>query len=125
MAKATISIPSQSYTPNTRTVTLPNLTTDDNGISATLTRESWPDTGGDILTIQFQGSDDGTNFYDLARFTYAGGDQINSHTGQPVTFIKPTVEWPARNGVPQRPSKARAIITNTVTITTAITLTGY
>lgn len=124
MAKATISIPETSYTPGSRTVTLPDLTSDDNGIQARLTIVNWPDTGGDILSLQFQGSDDGNNWFDLANFSYPGGVHIHPRTGLPVPAALPTVYWPQRNGIPQRPFRARVIATNTVTLTTAITLTG-
>jgi hypothetical protein len=127
MAKASITIPSQSYTPNTRTVNLPNLTTDDNGITITLTRESWP-VGSNIISGFIEGSDDGVNWFGLTQFSWDGGDQINPRTGLPVLTQWVSVSWPEKlvNGVmvPQRPAQARARVTNTVTLTTAITVAG-
>lgn len=129
MAKASVTVPSRSYQPGTRTVVLPDLTADDNGVQITLTRESWPATGGDILSGTVEGSDDaGATWYELTRFSYPGGDQINPRTGQPVLTCGPTAYWPERtiNGVavPQRPGQVRAVVSNTVTLTTGITLSG-
>jgi hypothetical protein len=127
MAKASITVPSQSYSPGTRTVNLPNLTTDDNGITITLTRESWP-IGSNIISGVIEGSNDGVNWFELTRFSWDGGDQINPRTGLPVTAQWVSVSWPEKliNGVmtPQRPAQARARVTNTVTLTTAITVAG-
>jgi hypothetical protein len=129
LAKSSLTVPSRSYAPGTRTVTIPDITTDDNGIKIALTRESWPDTGGDVITGQIDGSDDGgATWYNLTVFGYPGGEQINPRTGQVVTSCGPSVSWPERyvDGVtiPQRPQQVRAILTNLVTLTTAITLTG-
>lgn len=125
MAKASISVPSRTYQPGTRTVVLPDLTSDDNGAQITMTRESWQDTGGDIISGLVEGSNDGATWFALMSFAYPGGDEINPRTGQPVLFVQPTVTWPESNGVPQRPAQVRATITNTVALTTAITLAGY
>lgn len=128
-AKSQITVPSRLYQPGTRTVDLPNLTTDDNGIQIQLTRESWPDTGSDVLTGTIEGSNDGLEFFELTRFNYAGGVQINPRTGLEFTTCGPSVYWPETydaNGVatPHRPGQVRATITNSVALRTAITLTG-
>ena len=130
MAKSSISVPSRSYSPGTRTVNLPNLSTDDNGINIAMTRESWPDTGSDVITGQIDGSSDGgATWNNLTTFNFAGGVQINGRTGQVVTASGVTVSWPETydeqgNATPQRPAQVRAVITNTVTLTTAITVQG-
>lgn len=130
MAKATITVSSRVYQPGSRSVVLPNLTTDDNGIKISLTRESWPDqAGAEILSGLIEGSDDGgATYYGLCVFGYAGGNMTNPKTGQPVTVCGPTVYWPERNinGVmtPQRPSQVRATLSNTVALQTAVTLDG-
>ena len=130
LAKSSLTVPSRSYAPGTRTVTIPDITTDDNGIKIALTRENWPDTGSEVITGQIDGSDDGgSTWYNLTVFGYEGGQQINPRTGQVVTSCGPSVSWPERydgqgNATPQRPQQVRAILTNTTTLTTAITLTG-
>lgn len=130
MAKSTITVSSRSYSPGTRTVTIPNLSTDDNGIKIILTRESWPDTGSDVISGIISGSNDaGATWFELTRFSYAGGDMVNPRTHQPVLTSGPTVYWPESyddQGVatPHRPDQVRAELTNTVTLTTAITLQG-
>lgn len=130
MAKSIIQIVSRVYQPGVRTVNLPNLTTDDNGITITFTRESWPlGDGSDILMGIISGSNDGVNFDELGQFSYAGGDQINPRTHLPVTQTVYSVEWPSRNDgqgnfIPERPAQVKAEITNTVALTTAITLAG-
>lgn len=128
MAKSVVTVPSRSYNPGTRTASIPNLSTDDNGIQIILTRESWP-VGTDILSGSIDGSNDGTTWFNLTVFSYDGGDQINPRTGQLVTTCGPTVYWPERNdgsgnAVPQRPQSVRGTVTNTARLTTAITLQG-
>ena len=126
MAKATIIVPSRSYTPGVRTVTLPNLSSDDHGVNVSLTRESWPDTGSDVLSFTIEGSDDGVVWSGLAVYSIAGGDMVNSRTGLPTLTCGLTVVWPDVTGQgPQRPAQVRAVITNVVTLTTAVTLSGY
>jgi hypothetical protein len=130
MAKATITVPSTSYAPGSRTVNLPNLTTDDNGILVSLTREAWPDTGSDVISGVIEGSNDaGATWFELTRFSYAGGVMVNPRSSQVVATCGPKVYWPETydaNGVatPKRPGQVRARIINTVTLTTAVTLTG-
>jgi hypothetical protein len=128
MAKSSITVPSQAYTPGTRTVNLPNLTTDDNGIRINMTRESWPDTGSNIITGTIEASDDGVTWRNMTVFGYPGGNQINPRTGQPVLVSSVAVYWPERTvggvAVPQRPAQVRATVTNTVTLTTALSLIG-
>lgn len=128
MAKSNITVPSRVYAPGSRQVAIPNLTTDDNGISVTLTRESWP-AGSDIVSGVIEASDDGATWRELTRFSWDGGDQVNPRTGLPVTAQTLRVYWPERNDgsgslVPQRPAQVRASITNTVSVQTAITLQG-
>lgn len=128
MAKSIVTVPSRSYQPGTRTVNLPNLSTDDNGIKISLTRESWPE-GSDIITGNIDGSNDGVEWFNLAPFSCDGGVQINGRTGQVVLTSGTEVTWPLRNdgqgnAIPQRPAQVRAVITNTVTLTTGITLEG-
>lgn len=134
MAKATITVPSRVYQAGAHPpVILPNLTSDDNGVRISFTRETWPDPGGlgaEILSGKIEGSDDGGNtWYGLCVFGYAGGDMTNPKTQLPVTVCGPTVFWPERNDgsgnmVPQRPGQVRATVTNTVALRTAITLDG-
>ena len=130
MAKATISVPSTVYAPGTRTVVLPNLTTDDNGINIALTREAWTDTGEDVISGTIDGSNDGgATWFNLTTFNYVGGTMINPRTSQVVATCGLRAYWPERydaNGVasPQRPGQVRAVITNTVSLRTAVTLTG-
>lgn len=131
MAKASIFIPSNVYTPNTRSVILPNLTSDDNGVKVILTREAWPDTGDVIVSGVIEGSNDNwATSFNLTSFAYAGGVMINPRTLLPVLTVEPTAYWPETydpvTGVatPLRPAQVRMVVTNTVTITTSITLTG-
>ena len=128
MAKAIITVNSKVYQPGTRTVTLPDLTSDDNGVKIILTRESWTDTGSDVLSGVMEGSDDGIAWREMMRFAYPGGDIINPRTGQLVTTCGPTRYWDERdvNGVmtPQRPAQVRVTVTNTVALRTGITLQG-
>jgi hypothetical protein len=140
VAKAKVTVPSRVYAPsgaldsgNERIVSLPNLTTDDNGVKITFTRESWPDgppAGAEILSGVIEGSDDGgQTFYGLCVFGYAGGDMTNPKTGLPVTVCGPTVGWPEKNDgngnmIPQRPAQVQARIANSVTLRTGITLEG-
>lgn len=128
MAKSSVTISSRSYTPGTREIAVPNLTTDDNGIRIDMTRESWTDTGANIITGTIEASDDGVTWRKLTEFAYPGGNQINPRTGQPVLVSAIAVYWPERtiNGiaVPQRPAQVRATVTNTVTLTTALSLNG-
>lgn len=130
MAKATRSVPQNTYAPGTREVELPNLTTDDNGIDMQFTRVSWPVNGGvDVVTGSIDGTDDNdATRYNLTVFSFPGGDQTNPRTGLPVTYSGVHCYWPEAyvNGVtvPKRPGRVFVTITNPVTITTAITLTG-
>lgn len=132
MAKAIITVPSHTYAAGSRSVLLPNLTTDDNGVTITFTRESWPlGDGSNILSGVISGSNDGGVTFPIAlgAFAWPGGDQINPRTSQPVTTSVYSLEWPQTdNGdgttTPQRPQQVKADITNTVALTTAITLTG-
>lgn len=130
MAKSTITVPSRSYNPGTRTVTIPNLSTDDNGIKIVLTRESWAATGSDVISGIISGSNDaGATWFELTRFSYVGGDLTNPRTGLPITTCGPTVYWPETYdaqgvAIPHRPGQVKADLTNTVTLTTAITLQG-
>ena len=125
MAKSFVTVPSRQYTAGSRSVNIPNLSTDDNGIQITLTRESWPDTGSDIISGVIEGTNDsGSTWFGLAPFSYPDGDQINPRTQQPVTAEVFRVYWPERGGVPQRPQGVRATVANTVTINTAITVEG-
>lgn len=129
-AKSQVTVPSRLYQPGTRQVNVPNITTDDNGMNISLTRESWPDTGSDVISGMIEGSNDGTDFFELTRFNYVGGTLINSKTGQVITTCGPSVYWPERYDpgtdtfIPQRPAQVRATITNTVALQTAITLSG-
>lgn len=138
MAKAKVIVPSRVYAAsgalgsgNERIVSLPNLTSDDNGVKITFTRESWPDqAGAEILSGIIEGSDDNWQTkYALCLFGYAGGDMTNPKTGQPVTSCGPTVFWPERNDgngnmIPQRPGQVQARIANSVSLRTGITLEG-
>jgi hypothetical protein len=124
MAKATISIASALYPAGTRSVELPNLSSDDLGIKITLTRESWPDTGSDVVSGIFEQSEDGNTWASMGTFGYVGGTMTNPRTGQVVTSCGPTRYWDEFNGVPHRPAHVRLTITNTVSLQTAITLTG-
>lgn len=129
MAKATITVPSRVYAAGTREVELPNLTTDDGGIKCEFTRESWP-VGSPVMTGLVEGSDDNdVTRYSLAPFAFDGGDAINAKTGQPVLTSWFIVTWPERNDgngnfIPQRPGRVFATITNSVSLRTAITLSG-
>lgn len=124
MAKATITVPSRVYAAGSRQVELPNLTTDDNGIKCEFTRESWP-IGSDVLSGLIEGSNDNDQTrFTLAPFSFDGGDAINAKTGQPVLTSWFIVTWPERDGVPQRPGRVFATITNTVSLRTAVTLSG-
>lgn len=124
MAKATITVPSRVYAAGTREVELPNLTTDDGGIKCNFTRESWA-VGSNVLSGLIEGSNDnGVTRFSLAPFSFDGGDVINAKTGQPVTDSWFVVTWPERNDVPQRPGRVFATITNSVSLRTAITLSG-
>lgn len=132
MAKSIVTVSSRIYAPGSRTVNIPNLTTDDNGIKISLTREAWvdgPPAGAEIITGLIETSNDGNTWQPLLVFGYAGGDMTNPKTGLPVTACGPTVFWPERNDgngnmIPQRPAQVRASITNTVSLRTAITLEG-
>lgn len=129
MAKATITVSSRVYTPATRTVILPNLTADDAGVKIILTREAWLDTGSEIVTGSIEGTNDAwATSFNLTVFGYVGGVMLNPRTGLPVLTVEPTAYWPETTidgvAVPQRPQEVRLVITNTVTLTTAITLTG-
>lgn len=128
MAKSIVSVPSGQYQPGTRTVDVPNLSSDDKGIEVAFTRESWP-SGDSVLSGVIEGSNDGATWFELSRFDYPGGDQINPRTGQPVTASMLRVYWPERNDgsgnfIPQRPQGVRSSITNSVVLRTAITLRG-
>jgi hypothetical protein len=95
MAKSIVQVPSRLYAADVRTVNIPNLSTDDNGIQIVLTRESWPDTGAAVLSGTIEGTNDGgLTWFNLTTFSYAGGDQVNTRTGLPVTTCGPTVYWP-------------------------------
>jgi len=130
MAKATITVPQRTYQPGVRTVELPNLTTDDNGIEILMTRVSWPDTGGNVITGLVEGSNDNDQTrFELTEFGWPGGDLTNPRTGLPVTASGQRCYWPETydaqgNAVPKRPGRVFVTITNTVAITTAITLKG-
>lgn len=127
MAKATITVSSRVYAAGTRSVELPNLTSDDNGINISLTREAWTDTGGIVLTIQVEGSDNGVDRYDMAATSFVGGVMLNRQ-GQPQLTCGISVYWPEKNiggvFVPQRPANVYATLTNAVSLRTAVTLTG-
>jgi hypothetical protein len=129
MAKASFSVPSTLYTAATREVELPNLTTDDNGIRINFTRESWP-VGTGILSGFIEGSNDNNaTRFPLAPFTFDGGDQINPRTGQPVLSCGQLWTWPESydsqgNAIPRRPGRVFVTVTNSVSLRTAITLTG-
>jgi len=129
MAKTTITIPSRSYAPATRTVAVPDLTTDDNGIEILLTRESWPDVG-EIISGVIEFSNDGGATWELLNpfGPFVGGIMLNPRTGQVVPTSGLRTYWPENfvNGVwvPQRPAQVRAVATNTVTLTTAVTVNG-
>lgn len=124
MAKATITIASQVYPAATRSVELPNLSSDDNGIKIDLTREAWPDTGSDVVIGSWEQSEDGTTWASMGTFSYVGGVMTNPRTGLTVTSCGPTRYWDELNGIPHRPAHVRLTITNTVSLRTAITLTG-
>lgn len=127
MAKASISVASRQYQPGTRTVVLPDLTADDSGIKVTLTREGWP-AGDDIILGVIESSNGGAVWLEMARVIYAGGVQLDPRTGQVVDTCGPSIYWPERkiDGflIPQRPAQVRITVTNTVRLTTAISLTG-
>lgn len=128
MAKATITVASRVYAAGTRSVELPNLTSDDRGVDLSLTREAWQDTGSPVLTIQFEASDNGdVSRYALAGTAFVGGTMLNRQGGTQLTCGL-RVYWPERNidgvMVPQRPAQVFATLTNTVSLRTAITLTG-
>lgn len=129
MAKAIVQVASRVYQPGERVVNLPDLTSDDNGVQIVFTRENWPDTGADVISGIISGSNDGTNWFELTRFNYAGGNMINPRTKQPVLTCGPSVHWPEvydqnGNATPERPAQVRADITNTAALRTAITLQG-
>ena len=128
MAKASISIPSRSYAPGTRGVDLPNLTTDDNGVVVSFTRESWPvdpvDANVNVLFGVIRWTDPFSGDESDTPFGWPGGNQINPRTGQPVTVSSFKVYWPERDGVAQRPANVHADVTNSVTLNTAITVQG-
>lgn len=130
MAKSIVTVASRVYAPGTRSILLPNLTADDNGVKISLTREGWPDTGADVVAAIILGSDDGgATWYELMRFSYVGGVMTNPRTGQVVSVCGPTVFWPQRNDgsgnfILQRPGQARADVTNFASLRTAITLEG-
>jgi hypothetical protein len=138
VAKAFVNVPSRVYAPSgvlgsgtERVVSLPNLTSDDNGIKISFTRESWPDgppASAEILSGIIEGSNDGVTFFGLCEFGYAGGNMTNPKTGLPVTVCGPTVFWPERTvnnvAVPQRPNQVQARIANSVSLRTGITLEG-
>lgn len=129
MAKSSITVPSRVYAAGTRTVNLPNLTTDDNGVRVDFTREAWP-IGTDILTGVIEGSNDGgATWFNLTTFNYDGGVMTNPRTGQPVLSCGPAVTWPEgydANGspVPRRPTDVRSTLTNTVSLRTQVSLIG-
>jgi hypothetical protein len=124
MAKATITVPSRVYAADTRDVELPNLTSDDAGVKIQLTRENWADTGSPVVFGIIQGSNDnGATRFELCSFAYVGGVMVNKF-GQTVTVCGPTCYWTEHSGVPQRPGRVWLNITNTVSLRTAITLTG-
>src|SRR4051812_36061612 len=115
MAKSSITVPSRVYAAGTRTVNLPNLTTDDNGVQIIFTRESWalasPDPEVEVITGLVEGTDNGTDWYTLGGpFGYAGGVMTNHRTGLEVLTCGPTISWPERydgqgNAIPQRPAE--------------------
>lgn len=129
MAKSSIVVPSRVYAAGTRTVNLPNLTTDDNGVHVDFTRESWA-VGTNILTGVIEGSNDsGVTWFNLTVFAYNGGDEINPRTQQPVLSSGVTCYWPESydsqgNAIPHRPTDVRATVTNTVSLRTQVSLTG-
>jgi hypothetical protein len=129
MAKATITVTSRVYAIGTREVELPNLTTDDNGIRIDFTRESWP-VGADVITGVVEGSNDNdATRFPLAPFRFDGGDQVNPRTGLPVLSCGQLWTWPESydsqgNAIPHRPGRVFVTVTNSVSLRTAITLTG-
>lgn len=129
MAKSSIVVPSRIYAAGTRTVNLPNLTSDDNGVRVDFTREAWP-AGTDILTGVIEGSNDGgATWFNLTTFNYDGGVMTNPRTGQTVLSCGPTAYWPESydsNGIatPHRPTDVRATLTNTVSLRAQVSLLG-
>lgn len=128
MAKASFSVPQQLYSAGTREIELPNLTSDDLGVKISLTRVAWQDTGSPVIIGSIDASNDnGATRFNLTEFNYNGG-AMTDRLGNPVNACGPTVYWPEKavNGVlvPQRPGRVWATLTNTVPLTTAITLTG-
>jgi hypothetical protein len=127
-AKSQITIPSRLYQPGTRGVDLPNLTTDDNGLVVSFTRENWPvdpvDANAYVLFGVIRWIDPFSGAESATPFGWPGGDQINPRTGQPVTVSSFKAYWPERDGIAQRPATVHADVTNSVALNTAITLQG-
>lgn len=118
------SVPSASYPANRWQFTSGNLTTTWATATLTLTRESWPDVGGNLLSIGLEYSvDAGQSWSFLASATAVGGTltypPTHPRAGQDITVFAMRVLLPGVGVVTRR---VRGFIENAASLQTAVTL---
>ena len=116
----TIDLASRSYAAGTRTVGPRDIPQGYTTLTATLTRESWPDTGSDVVTVRVDISYDGgaTWILNHVGFTASGGNLTNRQ-GQATTESRVIVPIPEPTSTTRQ---LRITVTNAVTLTTGITV---
>lgn len=113
-------VPSSSYSAQRRNFVYPQpLDPSWTQVKVTLTRESWPDTGGEIVHFGADLSLDGGQTWQFAGEAGAMGGDLLKGDGTPRTISAFMVTL--RNvGDPNR--RVRGYINNVVTLTTAVTV---
>lgn len=109
-------LPLNTYPAGSRLVELP-LADSVSDITVRALRDSWPDTGGDVVEVVVELSmDDGATFAFHAGFKTSGG-VIRNRLGQVVTHSSMHVAFPSRGNFPR---KIRVREVNPVAISTTL-----
>jgi hypothetical protein len=101
--------PRATYPPGTYNLPTRNLSVGQTSVTASATRETWPDNGGDVLSLITNISyDSGKTWQLLLGFTTPGGIIIDPSTQQPATVSTATTVLP-------QPNNPNRVISGTVT----------
>jgi hypothetical protein len=111
----------RNYNPGTFTSPALDMQVGQSKVTMAADRNSWPDTGSDVIKVLFEVSlDGGTNWQLLGAFIAAGGTVINPWTQQPQTQSTFTVDVPQPDNTTRQ---IRASATVFSRINTAVSIT--
>lgn len=117
----TVALATQTYQPGTFTSPVLSLAAGQSTITIEAARNSWPDTGTDVLSLVFNLSfDSGSTWQLLVGFTARGGDIINPFTHVLETKSSFTASIPQPENTNRRVQAVATIIT---AINTSVSVT--